>query len=162
MSFDLPLMRLVAGEPAEADRANVLAVLRRHCRDTANRFGYYLVKFADGSRVEFLAKQLESDGKFTGCGFHLRGLTEAVLTFVFDIAVAGDMFIFNAQGSSDNPMNPLALPVSASQLAHLPPGVAVDPVVCRSQQHLAELLGAGFQQWAGYRTQLVGKALSSE
>jgi hypothetical protein len=116
-----------------------------------------LVKFADGSRLEYSAKQLESTGIFTGCGFHLRSLTPAVLEFVFEIAVAGDMVIFNAQGASDSTTNPLAIPVDPAQVPHLPDGVAAEPVVCESPQRLAQLLGVGFGQWAGYRDRAIGK-----
>jgi hypothetical protein len=160
VSFDIFLERLAAGDSVPADRSNVLKVLRKHCQDSGNAFGFYNVEFSDGSHVEFSAKHLESDGAFTGCAFHLRGFTPLIIAFVFEVAVAGDMIIFNAQGR-DTPDEPLAILVNQSQLTQLPTAAASHPVFCSSPYRLAELLGIGIEKWTEFRDTAIGKQSDS-
>jgi hypothetical protein len=160
VSFDLFLERLATGKSAPANRSSVLKVLRKHCQDLGDAFGFYNVEFTDGSHVEFSAKHLESDGDFTGCAFHLRGFTPPIISFVFDVAVAGDMIIFNAQGR-DTPDDPLAILVDQAQLAQLPAAAASNPVFCSSPHRLAELLGIGIEKWAEFRDIAIGKQRDS-
>jgi hypothetical protein len=156
VSFDIFLERLATGKSAPADRSSVLKVLRKHCQDSGNAFGFYNVVFSDGSHVEFSAKHLESDGDFTGCAFHLRGFTPPIIAFVFEVAVAGDMIIFNAQGR-DTPGEPLAILIDQSQLTQLPAAAASNPVICSSPHRLAELLGIGIEKWTVFRDAAIGK-----
>ena len=157
MSFDLFLERLVSGESAEADRARVLRLVRQQCQSSENPFGFYLLRFADGTHAEFQAKGLESDHKFTGCGFHLRAFGPDILTFIFELAVAADMVIFNAQGR-DSPERPLAILIDPSQRTHLPPTAAINPVLCTSPRHLSELLGISYVEWSTFRDAAIGKS----
>ena len=157
MSFDLILQRLEFGESAQVDRVNVLRLLRQHCQDSGGRFGSYLVNFPDGSHVEFQAKGLESGSSCTGGAFHLRGFSPAILAFIFDMALAGDMVIFNAQGREDSPENPLTILVNQSQKAHLPQGVGRNPILCTSPRHLSQLLGLAFEEWVEFRDSVIGK-----
>jgi hypothetical protein len=161
MSFDLHLERLEFGKSAQVDRACVLSLLRRHCQNSADRFGYYELKFPDGSHVELQAKGLESDDSFTGCGFHLRGFSPAILTFVFDLAVAGDMVIFNAQGIEDSLEKPLVILVNQLQKIHLPEGMGHHPVLCTSPRQLTQLLGLSFEQWSEFRDAAIGQGNAS-
>ena len=156
MSFDLFLECFKTGESMQVNRPAVLEVLRNSSRDSADSFGFYNVEFVDGSSVEFSAKGLEMVDKFTGCAFHIRSVSQAVISFVFDVAVAGNMIIFNAQGT-DEISNPSAILVSESQISHLPEGSAVNPVVCGSARHLLTLLGLGFEQWEKYRDSATGR-----
>lgn len=160
MSFDIYLERLVAGESAPVDRARVLAVLRQHCAESAGPDGRYDVHFRDGLQVEFAARNLESAGEFTGCAFFMRGFSPLVLGFVFDVAVAGDMVIFNAQGA-DTPDNPLAILVDPAQQLHLPSATAANPVFCASASRLAELLGVGISDWTAFRDSATGRSGAS-
>ncbi|GHU10455.1 hypothetical protein FACS1894185_1980 [Betaproteobacteria bacterium] len=155
MSFDLFLNHFEAGEPAPADRAKVLGVLREYSR-VPNESGAYNVEFSDGSHVEFLAK-LESEEEFTGCAFPMHGFSPLIITFVFKVAVAGEMVIFNAQGNG-TPENPLCIIPAPSQLPHLPSGLgsAYTPFPCTSPEHLWQLLGMGFDDWSEYRDHVVG------
>ena len=153
MSFDLFLQAFDTGASAPIDRASVLAVLRQHNQDSADRFGFYLVQFADGSHIEFSAKGLESGEDFTGCAFHIRGFSPAALSFIYDVATVGNMVIFNAQGS-DTVSDPLVMLTAPSQLAHLPEGAGANPVLCSSAVELARLLGVGFEKWENYRDQV--------
>jgi len=156
VSFDLYLERLVAGESAAVDKAAVLEVLRRYCSDSGDKWGGYDVRFPDGSHVELSAKNLESGEKVTGCAFHLRGFTPFVVGFVLDVAKAGDMFIFNAQGH-DTPASPVAILSNEAQMGQLPKSAWSNPVYCTSAVHLAELLGADHQAWERFRDQAIGK-----
>jgi hypothetical protein len=156
VSFDLYLERLVSGESAAVDKTAVLVQLRRHCPDRGDKWGVYDVRFPDGSHVEFAAKGLESgDKEFTGCAFHLRELGPAILDFVLDIARAGDMFIFNAQGR-DTPVSPVAIVVREAQICHLPKAAWLNPVHCTSTVHLAALLGADHREWERFRDKALG------
>ena len=157
MSFDLFLERLEAGNSAPSDRTAVLKILRRYCQQSGDRFGFYNVEFPDGSHVEFSAKNLESEGEFTGCAFNLRGFTAAIVTFVFEVAVAGDMVIFNAQGR-DTAESPLAILIGESQMAHVPREAAANPALCSAPVHLAQLLGVGFDHWSEFRDFALGKS----
>jgi len=96
VSFDLYLQRFKSGGSAEVSRAEVLAVLRRHSQVAADRFGFYLVDFPDGSSVEFSAKGLEDEESFTGCAVLVQGFSQSIVDFVFDVAKTGDMVILNA------------------------------------------------------------------
>ncbi|WP_199101102.1 hypothetical protein [Dyella sp. ASV21] len=158
MSFDLFLQRFVSGDSAEVSRTVVLAALRRHSQVAADRFGFYLVDFADGSSVEFSAKGLEGDESFTGCAFHVRGFSQSVIEFVFDIAKTGDMVILNAQGTGDA-SSPVAILTDMSQATHLPTEGLPNPVVCESSEHLSKLFGVGYQHWREFRDQVTGATL---
>lgn len=155
MSFDLYLSRFRSGDPHAVDAAAVLSVLRRHCREAADEFGFYGVSFTDGSSLEFSARGLESGAGLTGCAFHLREFSEHLIEFVYDVALAGDMVIFNAQGR-DTPEAPLAIVLADRQLEHLPEDVASHPAVCGSPAELARLLGVAFERWGSYRDQVTG------
>ena len=156
MSFDLFLQAFESGGPAQVDRNKVVSVLRRHCPDTADDFGFYLVQFPDGSDVEFSAKGLESDSEFTGCAFHVRGFSPHIIGFVFDVAKIGGMVILNAQGA-DTIVNPTTILTDQHQAAHVPSSLGKEAVLCSSPEHLAELLGTGFGNWKAYRDLIVGR-----
>ncbi len=104
MSFDVFLQRFAGGESAEVDRRPVREVLRSARHRGPDTFGFYVVAFPDGVEVEFSAKGLESKESFTGCAFHFRGFGDALMTFVFEVARAGDMVIIPAMEG-----NPLVL-----------------------------------------------------
>ena len=156
MSFDLILQCFESGEPEPADHESVLNVLHKRCKEPPDNYGYYNVNFQDGSSVEFSAKGLQSSESFTGCSFHIRGASKELITFVYEVAVAGDMVIFNAQGA-DEPNNPLALLIESRQSIDLPEGVAANPVLCDSPSHLAELIGFSLEGWKDYRDSVVRK-----
>lgn len=115
MSFDLYLQRFQEREPAPADRDAVMRVLRRYSRADGDKQGVYPVDFADGSSVEFSAKGLQSDEEFSGCAFHLRSSSAPVITFVYQVAVAGDFVVINAQGNGS-----LASPLSITVEWNIP------------------------------------------
>ncbi len=163
VSFDLHLERLVVGQSTAVDKDAVLAVLRRHCQDVGDRWGSYNVRFDDGSHVEFSAEHLETTSPMTGCGFQLRGFSTAIISFVFEIAHAGDMVIFNAQGSDagDTGRGPLAIVIHESQRAGLPPSIK-RAAYCASPEHLAQLLGVSHRDWSRFRDRAIGKSKSGD
>jgi hypothetical protein len=160
MSFDLHLERFQFGESAQVDRVEVLRLLRQYCQDSADRFGYYLLRFPDDADVEFQAKGLESGGDFSGCGFHLRQFSSAIVTFVFDLAQAGDMVIFNCQGGG-SPESPLAILVAESQRTHLPQAAVRHAILCTSRRYLSQLLGFDFERWSQLRDAAIGERNAS-
>ena len=156
MSFDLFLHRFHEGETAPADRDTVLAVLRRYCDADEDKYGFYLVEFDDGSHVEFSAKGLQSDGEFSGCAFHLRSFSAAVITFVYQVAIAGDFVIINAQGNGSLE-SPLSITVETLQSRHLPEGLG-EPRLVQSAEALAMSLGADMSGWQSYRDHVLGRS----
>lgn len=157
MSFDLFLQGFDSGNLANLDRTKVLEVLRRHSSSFPNKFGFYNVQFADDSDVEFSAKELESDGDFTCCAFHIHGFSPAILSFIYDVAQAGNMVIFNPQGD-DTESNPSAILTNMTQTLELPSEFLKFPVLCNSAQHLSVLLGLAFDNWQNYRDSVVGQS----
>ena len=156
MSFDLILVHMEKGDAAPVrEPARVLDVLREFCEKTADQFGCYRVEFPDGSSATFTAEGLESRERFTTCSFNLRHFTPEVVTFVYRIARAADMVIFNAQADGD-PGNPSAICVAVGQEDDLPTDGLDDAVVCSSSEHLGQLLGKGYENWSGYRDEIVG------
>lgn len=156
MSFDLTLVHFKNGDAEPiSEPAVVLNVLREYCKDKADEFGFYVVELADGSSIEFSARGLESGSDFSSCSFHLRGLTPDVISFIYRIAHAGDMVIFNPQGM-DEPENPSVICLTLDQKQEIPENVVKNPIVCNSLEHLGKLLGFGFDGWSEYRDRVVG------
>ena len=151
MSFDVFLQRFERGHAAEVQRRPVHAVLRRTLHQGSDQFGFYIVSFADGTDVEFSASGLESGEPFTGCAFHIRAFGDGLMTFMLQVACAGDMVMMPAMEG-----NPLIL-VSEAQRAHLPAELveAFRLVLVQSPAELTALLTGGFASWSAYRDQVV-------
>ena len=157
MSFDLHLQHFCAGDVAPIDTAPVRAVLAKEGNSGPDSFGFYLVGFADGSHVEFNAGGLDGSKAFSGCAFHIRGMSPLLIQFVFDIAEAGDFVIFNCQGNGSK-NSPSLILVGAHQEAHLPMDLIShfsNRPVCTSGEILDTLLHAGFAGWQRYRDKVV-------
>jgi hypothetical protein len=151
MSFDIFLQRFEGGEPAPISRDSVRRVLHAHDYSDPTRTGFYNVRFPDGVEVEFSASGLENEKKFDNCSFHVRGTGPYLITFIWDMADAGDMVILPAMEE------PVAILTSPGQLSHLPPDAIKNfrPVVCSSPNQLGELLFKGYDGWSEYREQVV-------
>jgi hypothetical protein len=152
MSFDVFLQRFEHGDSAEVGRRAVLQVLKGATYRGPDQFGFYVVSLPEGGDVEFSASGLESQDSFNGCAFHVRGFSDSLAKFIFDIARAGDMVIIPAMEG-----NPLIL-LSEAQRPHVHPDAlkSLRPVVVNSAQELAALLGGGFGAWSRYRDQVLG------
>jgi hypothetical protein len=155
VSFDLYLFRFKAGKEALANKKVVLPLLQQHCKDGCDKFATYFATFPDESHVEVRAKGLESDEDFSTCFFNLRSFSPTVITFVYDIAKAADLVIFNMQGIADDASNPLVILTDEAQSRELPEGVGSHPVPCSSAEHLGQLLGVGAGAWTEYRDEVV-------
>ena len=85
MSFDVFLQKFAGGEPADADRDRVLAVLQTWGFTGPDEFGFYIVEFGDGGDVELSAKGLDGAESFTGCAFHIHGVSSNLARFILEI-----------------------------------------------------------------------------
>lgn len=155
MSFDVFLQRFVGGEPAEVSKESVRAVLTASSHSGPDENGYFVVKFPDGVDVELSAEGLEGSGNFTGCAFHVRGLSSNLAAFIFEIAKAGDMVVLPAMEGFVPILSAL------EQRNELPPDLqnylqnsAAGPIWCRSASELEALLSGGYVAWQKYRNQV--------
>ncbi|MGC1619983.1 MAG: hypothetical protein WA765_15950 [Candidatus Acidiferrum sp.] len=154
MSFDVFLQKFAAGEPVEVDRDSVLAVLQTREFIGPDEFGFYIVKFPGGVDVELSAKGLNGGAIFTGCAFHIRGMSPHLISFIFEIARAGDMVVLPAMEDF------VPILSSPEQKQQLPPDSAQHSpgaVVCRSPAELGALLSGGYAGWQEYRNQILNK-----
>ena len=152
MSFDVFLQRFVGGEPAEVRRESVRPVLMASSHSGPDEYGYFIVTFPDGVDVELSAKGLDGSSSFTGCAFHLRGLSSNLAAFIFEIAKAGDMVVLPA-------MEEFVPILSApEQRNELPPDLQASergPIWCRSATELEVLLSGGYAAWQKYLSQVL-------
>jgi hypothetical protein len=152
MSFDVFLQRFAGGEPAEVRRESVRAVLMASSHSGPDEHGYFIVKFPDGVDVELSAKGLDGSGSFTGCAFHVRGLSSNLAAFIFEIAKAGDMVVLPAM---EDFVPILSAP---EQRNELPPDLQASergPIWCRSASELEVLLSGGYAAWQKYLNQVL-------
>ena len=153
MSFDLFVVHVKDGDAAPAERRPVLDVLDRYGNVERQDKGFYDAVFDDGSHVEFSAKGLETDEDFDVCAFYLRNFTFPIMRFIYEVAVAGDMVVVNAQGHGTEE-SPSTIIVNEGQRQHLWP----DPGVVRlvtSPLELAQALVGDVSAWQGYRDRVV-------
>ncbi|HXE36819.1 MAG TPA: hypothetical protein VN087_23090 [Verrucomicrobiae bacterium] len=151
MSLDVFLQKFISGEPAEVRRESVRAVLMASSHSGPDEHGYFIVTFPDGVDVELSAKGLDGSGSFTGCAFHVRGLSSNLAAFIFEIAKAGDMVVLPAM---EDFVPILSAP---EQRNELPPDLQAGergPVLCRSASELEVLLSGGYVAWQKYLNQV--------
>jgi len=159
MSFDLHVIHMKDGDPAQADRRAVLDVFDRCGNVERHGDGFYDAFFDDGSHVQFSATGLETDEEFNICTFHLRNFAFPIMRFIYEVAVAGDMMVANGQGHGTEE-SPSTLVVNDAQRQHLWP----DPGVVRlvtSPVELAQALVGDVSAWQGYRDQVVASSHDS-
>ncbi len=162
MSFDVYLARFQRGEEVAAVNPGLIRGLLNAHLPEGRKSGpddYYCdyeILFEDGGVLEFNNTGLDPAKDLEGCSFRVRGLSPGASRFMYQVACMGDMVIFNAQGRDDpDGINPLAIAVSASQRAHVPPGVARFPVHCRSADEFHVLLLPSYSGWTDYRARIV-------
>jgi|SRR5208282_6609800 len=142
------------GKPAEVNRDPVRAVLETQDFTGPDNFGFYRIKFEDGVDVELSAKGLDGAGVFTGCAFHVRGMSPHLVAFILEIARVGDMVLLPAMEDF------VAILSSPHQKEHLPADLVEngpEPVVCESSPELAVLLSGGHAGWQKYLDQVSGQ-----
>jgi hypothetical protein len=161
MSFDVILHHFRDGKDSEpADRQAVLAAIRSYSDVTVDKYGQYDVPLRNGEHIILAASDLESDAVFKGCAFNLRGFSIQHCEFILDIARAGDMVMFNAQGN-DTPQNPVLILCATEQELHVPKGMYKNAIVAENGLHLYSLLEGTFESWNAYRAQVVNPASNS-
>jgi hypothetical protein len=160
MSFDIILVHFQNGESAPADRQAVLAAIKSYAEITADQYGQYHVPLRDGAHIELWASDLESDAVFSSCAFHLHGMAIQHCEFILDIACAGDMVMFNAQGS-DTPESPVLILCAAEQAFHVTKGMYKNAIIAENGAHLLLLLEGTFESWSDYRAQVVNLGRNS-
>jgi hypothetical protein len=151
VSFDVFLQRFEKGESAESPRQPVREVLDATTYRGPDKFGFYVVTFPDGVDVEFSASGLESQERFTGCAFEIRGFGDDLMKFSLDVARAGGMVIFPAMEG-----NPLIL-FSEDQKPDVPPDLleSFQSIVVNSAHELGAVLSGGFEGWSAYRDRVL-------
>jgi hypothetical protein len=160
MSFDLHLQHFASGDSSPVDPSPVRAALTKRQHNGPDEFGFYNVEFLDGVSAEFSASGLDGSEPFSGCAFHIRGVGQQLVEFVFDVAVAGDFVIFNCQGN-DTSESPTLILVRPEQEKELPADMASEFAarpVCESARMLAGLLFEGYTRWSDYRDQVTGES----
>jgi len=154
MSFDIFLYKFQYGEPALIDRNAVMAVLNRYDFSGPNEYGRYDVRFPDGVDVEFWAWGPGEEDD-TNCSFSIRGISRNLISFVWQVAKAGDMSILA-------PMDPFVpILTSSNQKEHLPADLTrecPEAIVCESPGDLERLLLYGYSDWQKYRDQVIGNS----
>jgi hypothetical protein len=155
MSFDLFLTAFRNGDVALADVAAARAVLERFQHSHDPEFGYYRVKFIDGSDVELFATGLDGgDEPFDGGMFALRGQSEAIASFIFEFSRAAGCVIFPT-------MEPASVLLPREDLAaHLPPVVNADfrSIPVANGAELLAALDGGYDAWRAYRDQVSSRS----
>ena len=121
----------------------------------ADKFGFYIVKFPDGLNVELSGAGLDGAGSFTGCAFHIRGMSPHLIKIILLVAKAGDLVILPALE------NVVPILTSLQQKLDLPSDLAQrspGPVVCGSPGELEALLSGGYGGWRNYFHQALKKS----
>lgn len=148
MSFDIFLVTFRDGGKALADAAAARAVLERTRHQHQSEFNAYDIKFDDGSQVEMYAGGLDGGKEpFDGAMFALRGLGDAIGSFIFDFSRAAGCAIFPAMEL------PCDLLPRVDLAAHLPADLGEDrqriPVSSGAELHA--VLSGGYDSWRAYR-----------
>ena len=155
MSFDLFLVTFRNGGKATADAAAARAVLERSRYNRRPEFDAYDVNFEDGSQIELYAEGLEGGEKpFDGGMFALRGLSDAIGSFIFEFSRAAGCVIFPA-------MEPACVLLPREDLAaHLPADLGGDfqRIPVTSADELLAALDGGYDGWRAYRDRVLGSS----
>jgi hypothetical protein len=129
---------------SEMELDAVRQVLRRANASTPDEFGCYVVQLEDGGSAEVFGSKLAS-----GCMVALRGMTDDLIKFLFDLLKAGNWVMLPAMDG-----NVTIIPSSVF-LKNVPDGFP-RVVVCNSAAELGMLLSNGVEEWEKYRNQVVG------
>ena len=153
MSFDIFLARFERGVLAEAPREAVWDVLRARQHTGPDEFGFYVVQMEGHDSVEFSARDLQGQGPFQKCAFHVRRFSGELAEFIFGVAKAGRFTVVPAMDG-----NPVIL-VEEGMSNDLPADMleTLRPVYVASARELGNALAEGFGAWAEYRDQVVGE-----
>lgn len=155
MSYDISVQKIVDGDrglctPEEA-RACV-QLLRTITTEEPDEFNFLELEFDDGSSVE--VSIWDDETAIAGCMLFTRGISEALVKFMFDLATAGNFVILDT-GGADTPDSPVAIVTSEDLLATIGDDLFEYPKVCKSASELSAILGLSSEEWLAYRDHVV-------
>ena len=159
MSFDLQLFKFRYGEVIPSDEAEVArmvsVIVRRKpgfVHEAKAHQNPVMVEWPDGFNLEL---SMQQTGTCSGCRISLRNLSPDIALFIFDLAMAGGMAIFNLQGN-DTAASPCVIVIDPHQGPHVPPAMCKQPACVNSGKELGLLLLESFDEWSAYRRQVLG------
>ena len=121
-----------------AEIAAVGRVLRQSAARGPDEYGCSVIELEDGGTAELFGEQLQE-----GCMVAVRGLTPALLQFLYALLRAADWVIVPVAA---DPVTIAASPVSLK--------VGPEIVICDSGEALGVLLQQGLVAWQRYRDQM--------
>ncbi|MEM9347045.1 MAG: hypothetical protein AAGB26_10555 [Planctomycetota bacterium] len=130
---------------SDDERTAVQQVLRGYGLTEVDEHGFGHVELAGGHSLEVIFEHLFSPD-FTSAGAFLRGLSEDIAAFIFEIAEAGRFVIVDQKGRAM-----VTSSVPRESIAEIYP----DAEVVRSGADIMAALQAGFDEWSGYRDAIV-------
>jgi len=134
-----------------AERKGVLQLLQRSAGAARDKSGDYSLDLPDGGSAELFIEGLDGIGKCNGCMVAIRSLTPNLVSFLHDLARAGNMVAMPAMEAS------AVIVVDERQRQQISSRWP-DAVVIASPEELGHLLGGGFGAWHKYRDQVIRQA----
>jgi hypothetical protein len=127
----------------------------RHLLHTLNasgpdRFGCYVLDFADGGYAEVSAQGLDGPDKCDGCMAAVSSLSPQLVQFLFDLGRGGNMILIPAM---ENP----PFVVTSEEQKRCVESRWPEAKVVSSPQALLSLLTKGFTAWQAYWDQVSGE-----
>jgi hypothetical protein len=148
MSFDVFLISFRDGKnaPGNAEAARAVLLSSDLVRETDKN--YHILKFSDGSQVEFY-----SNDRLDGGMFALRGFSRQIMNFIYKFAEAAGCAILPAMEGAY-----VVLP-SPELAQHLHPDIKsrFKQVLVRDGAELETILSGGYEAWLEYADQLPGR-----
>ena len=164
MGYGITLHRFSRREDSSEQRARAIKKLMnryvwdgRTISDDEFMDGYEL-HFPNGEAVEMSISGLSPEMGGDGCHFRLHGIGPAVCGFIYEVACAGNMIIFNEQGRDDEELtNPVAILVEPAQKEWATEIGYQNSVLCESGGHLEALLSGSHAAWLDYRRKVLAR-----
>ena len=126
---------------SDDERTAVQQVLRGYGLTEVDEHGLGHVQFAGGQSIEVIFENLFSPD-FISAGAFLRGLSDDIAKFIFEIAEAGRFIIVDQEGRA---MVTSSVPQESISEEY------PDAKLAESGADILAALKAGFDEWSGYR-----------
>jgi hypothetical protein len=157
MSFDIYLARMQAGDGTDFDASvvsNINTILTKYSLKP-NEYGSLELMTDDGGLV---IEQSEINVGNKALSIKLFGLGNLQVQFIFDLATAGDLTIWNMQGA-DTEECPSMIPISKSQQEECLPLLGVYSCVplATSAKEMSAMLIGSVEAWQNYRQQVIDR-----
>jgi len=158
MSHDVLLQRLDFGEAglcSEAETLACIALLKPAFPNGHDLNEWGIITLTGGSNTEVNASF--KNGAFQSIMFHLRGFSDEMASFIFELAQAGDLIIFDTSGEG-TVESPMAYATTQAALDRM--GIGEDdipnPCLCESPEHFTHMIRRGYDAWKTYRDSVLG------